>query len=471
MSPHSVAGSDDDRGWSSESVNVRDSAELLPTSHDLREALEDEAATLDWKENSIGKTWQNYVLVARRWIFKNDVGGSDSFANAWMRKALVAGSYILAWYTTSLVLSLYNKWLFSEDHYNFKFPLFTTMIHMIMQFSLSGVAVAFIWPRMRPARHPAVKDYFTKVLPCGVATGMDIGLSNSSLKVISLSFYTMVKSGAPVFVLLFAFLFGLERPTWTLSGVIIVICFGVFLMVLNETEFNWAGYVEVQIATVLSGLRWALTQMLLERESMGMNNPLATNLFLAPLMALSLLIACSIIEGIPTVFQSPFFATFGSTLSILGAIFLGGSIAFLMVVSEFFLISTTSVVTFSIAGILKEIITIIAAAKVFGDEFPANKIVGLIISISGIAGYNYMRIRHMRKKHRAEARKTLGPFQESVEEDEEDEDTRLVAAGRGLYGFHPVNAIAGSRPSREEELDLGFMGYDDLDLNDDPDSL
>jgi len=49
------------------------------------------------------------------------------------------------------------------------------------------------------------------VVPNGVSTGLDIGLSNYSLMLITLSFYTMCKSATPVFLLVFAFVWGLER--------------------------------------------------------------------------------------------------------------------------------------------------------------------------------------------------------------------------------------------------------------------
>ena len=49
------------------------------------------------------------------------------------------------------------------------------------------------------------------VVPNGTATGLDIGLSNFSLSLITLSFYTMCKSTTPVFLLFFCFAWGLER--------------------------------------------------------------------------------------------------------------------------------------------------------------------------------------------------------------------------------------------------------------------
>lgn len=33
--------------------------------------------------------------------------------------------------------------------------------------------------------------YLTRIAPCGAATGLDIGLGNTSLKFISLTFYSM----------------------------------------------------------------------------------------------------------------------------------------------------------------------------------------------------------------------------------------------------------------------------------------
>ena len=51
-------------------------------------------------------------------------------------------------------------------------------------------------------------------MPNGVSTGLDIGLSNFSLSLITLSFYTMCKSTTPIFLLCFCFLWGIEK--WAL---------------------------------------------------------------------------------------------------------------------------------------------------------------------------------------------------------------------------------------------------------------
>ncbi|TPX39653.1 hypothetical protein SeLEV6574_g07071 [Synchytrium endobioticum] len=314
-------------------------------------------------------------------------------------KAFTAAIYIVGWYTLSIFLSMYNKWLLSSDYHGFGYPLFTTGVHMIVQSGLSFLMLNTCLPNYKPSKAPSPWLFMTRVMPCGMATGIDIGLSATSLTQISVSFYTMVKSSAPVFVLIFAVLFGLERPTCGLVASVLVIVLGVVLMISDgeggssgTNMFNWSGFVQVQAATVASGFRWALTQILLSRAEMGMNNPLATTVILAPVMAVSLLATCGLIEGFGTLFTSDFFSTFESGMAILGIISVGGIIAFGLTMVEYLLISTTSVLTFSVAGIVKEIITISVSMTVFGDRFTFMNVVGLVTSILGIMGYNMLRI-------------------------------------------------------------------------------
>jgi solute carrier family 35 protein C2 len=104
--------------------------------------------------------------------------------------------------------------MFSPEHLNFHFPLFTTAIHMLVQFTLASIVLLCV-PRFRP-RHDSITNphnlsthtperepidnkkplmtlqfYLTRIGPCGAATGLDIGLGNMSLKFITLTFFSM----------------------------------------------------------------------------------------------------------------------------------------------------------------------------------------------------------------------------------------------------------------------------------------
>ena len=107
----------------------------------------------------------------------------------------------------------------------------------------------------------------TTVCPNGVATGLDIGFSNASLGFITLSFYTMCKSSAPLFLLLCAFIWRIEKPTWGLAGIVVVISIGLGMLVDGEVEFNLVGFLLVMSAAAMSGVRWTIAQVLLQVSS------------------------------------------------------------------------------------------------------------------------------------------------------------------------------------------------------------
>jgi solute carrier family 35 protein C2 len=144
----------------------------------------------------------------------------------------------------------------------------------------------------------------------------------------------MCKSSALIFVLLFAFLFRLERFSLHLIGVITLITAGVFLMVFDTTSVNIPGIVMVFSASALSGLRWALTETLMKKKSMGLSNPFATIFWLAPLMAAVLIPVSLGVEGWSNVFGSGHFDK-GSAIFTVLVILFPGAIAFAMVSTEY----------------------------------------------------------------------------------------------------------------------------------------
>ena len=112
------------------------------------------------------------------------------------------------WRTALLTDGQYNKWMFQQKNGEsastsvFPFPLFTTCIHMVVQFCLATLVLHFV-PRYRPptadahgARAPSPPGerrgwwlwdpkrpvmtrwfYLSRIGPCGAATGLDIGLA------------------------------------------------------------------------------------------------------------------------------------------------------------------------------------------------------------------------------------------------------------------------------------------------------
>ncbi|KAK1757444.1 hypothetical protein QBC47DRAFT_376013 [Echria macrotheca] len=329
------------------------------------------------------------------------------------RRLAINATLIGLWYTFSLLISLYNKWMFDKSKLNFPFPMFTTSMHMLVQFSLASL-VLFFFPSLRPGRghrsdlgqsrnepgKPIMTKmfYLTRIGPCGMATGLDIGLGNTSLQFITLTFYTMCKSSSLAFVLIFAFLFRLESPTWRLVAIIATMTLGVVMMVAGEVEFHLGGFLLVISAAFFSGFRWGLTQILLLRNP-ATSNPFSSIFFLAPVMFITLFTIAIPVEGFGALIAGieAIAAERGALVAPLLLLF-PGTIAFLMTASEFALLQRTSVVTLSIAGIFKEAVTISAAAIVFGDTMTFVNIIGLFVTLAAIGAYNYIKITKMRQE-------------------------------------------------------------------------
>ena len=319
---------------------------------------------------------------------------------------------------------------------------------MIVQFLLAST-VLLIFPSLRPhspvptASNPNPKPlvtpsfYLTRLVPTGVSTSLDIGLGNTSLRYITLTFYTMCKSSVLIFVLTFAFLFRLEAPSIKLVAIILTMTLGVLLMVYGETAFHALGFSLAMSASFFSGFRWALTQILLLRHP-ATSNPFVTLFFLAPIMFLVLFTIAlfaeqpaAVIVGLNLLVNKE-----GMAKSIL-LLFIPGALAFCMIAAEFTLLQRTSVVTLSICGIFKEVVTISAAGIIFHDELSAVNISGLLVTIACIACYNYLKVTKMRE----DARKSLGKKSDDVdhrsfpqqrsEAVETGEDSRPLMSGEG----------------------------------------
>ncbi|PQE27456.1 Triose-phosphate transporter protein [Rutstroemia sp. NJR-2017a BVV2] len=291
-----------------------------------------------------------------------------------VKKSLINGVLIGLWYMFSLSISLvsppmssladvancwkYNKWMFDKKHLDFQFPLFTTS-------------------RIRDPDHSENSPYLPQIAMC--------------------------KSSALAFVLLFAFVFRLETPSWRLVGIIFTMTVGVVMMVFGEVDFSAQGFILVIFAAFFSGFRWALTQILLLRNP-ATSNPFSSIFYLAPIMFMSLLIIATPVEGFPALWEGlkTLVEVKGPVLGPLLLLF-PGCIAFCMTASEFALLQRTSVVTLSIAGIFKEVVTISAAGLVFHDPLTPVNISGLFVTIAAIATYNWIKIRKMRADAQTEA--------------------------------------------------------------------
>ncbi|XP_066834343.1 solute carrier family 35 member C2 isoform X3 [Anser cygnoides] len=270
--------------------------------------------------------------------------------------ALGRAALVLLYYGFSIGITFYNKWLVKS----FPFPLLATLLHLLLIFALSALFRALARCRSgRPRATLSWADCLRRAAPAALSTSLDIGLSNWSFLYVTVSLYTMTKSSAILFILLFSLLFKLEEMRLALVLVVLLIAGGLFMFTYKSTQFNTQGFMLVLCASFLGGVRWTLTQILMQKAELGLPLSVSEKLF--------------------------HFHEAGMLLCLVGKLFLGGILAFGLGFSEFLLVSRTSSLTLSIAGIFKEICILFLATRLLGDHLSLLNWLGFAVCLSGIS--------------------------------------------------------------------------------------
>ena len=228
---------------------------------------------------------------------------------------------------------------------------------------------------------------------------------------------------------------------------------GLMLLVYGEAHFDGVGFALVMTASALSGLRWTITQVLLQggarggakvKESSrnassktapassssvlpasptrspsaaeagttsggggggdhghGGQGPVAVVAALMPVMALTVAFVSLLAERLWAVLpHSPYFDSLNSVMLTLGLVAGGAAIAFMMVWVEFTVIKLTSALTFMVAGTFKEIVTVLAAVAFLGESFSRINAAGLGVLVAGVALFNWTKYRKVAAEQR-----------------------------------------------------------------------
>ncbi|CAF4748292.1 unnamed protein product [Pieris macdunnoughi] len=299
------------------------------------------------------------------------------------QKGLLSLGLILLYFSLSIGLTFYQRWLLKDFH----FPLTVVMYHLIVKWLLS-VCVRFV-VGIITGQPQLVLPFITclrSVGPTGLASGIDVGFSNWALELVTISLYTMTKSTTIIFILGFAILLGLEKKSWSLVGIVLTIATGLIMFTYNATQFNLMGFDFLLLASFAGGLRWTFAQLLMQKSKLGLHNPVDMVFHVQPWMFFSLLPFMLAFEGFKC-FEKVIALAPGELFPTVLKVTVGATIAFAMEISEFLVVTYTSSLTLSIAGIIKELCILVLAVEVSGDQLSPINVVGLVVCLMGISGH------------------------------------------------------------------------------------
>ena len=199
----------------------------------------------------------------------------------------------------------------------------------------------------------------------------------------------MTKSTTIIFILIFSLVFKLEKKSWTLVLIVMLISAGLSMFTYEATEFNALGFILVLIASLVSGVRWTMAQLFMQHSESGHQNPLDMVYHVQPWMLIPVLPFAAFFEGPQVASSCLLLGSYDVHKVILTVIKVGAGalLAFAMELAEYLVVVNTSSLTLSIAGVFKEVFTVVLAVEWAGDSMSPVNVIGLILCVGGISAH------------------------------------------------------------------------------------
>jgi hypothetical protein len=185
----------------------------------------------------------------------------------------------------------------------------------------------------------------------------------------------MLKAFTPVAVLLFSFFSGLEKTSVMELYIVGVICLGVALTSVGETFFSWLGFTFQSLAIVAESSRLVLTNLLMRQLKL---DPLSSLYYIAPMSAVLIAVPFLYFEYALLPFERMYTTEFATTMLI------NAAVAFTLNVAVVLLISNTSALVLTLAGIVKDIMLVVLSVVVFASPVTPLQYAGYGVALLGL---------------------------------------------------------------------------------------
>lgn len=292
----------------------------------------------------------------------------------------------MAYIAISASLINYNKFLMHEDKFPYAVPL--SAIHMFVSFGLSVAVYAISelsgfgkssFPGVALVRQDPV-SFIRKLLPLSLFFALSICCSNQAYMYCSVPFLQMCKEMNIVMIYVFSLLLGVETFNVRVLSILLVVLLGCAMSIHGEMSFSRTGFAFQAVSQVAEVLKILIQQILLQGLKI---DPLTMVMVMSPLCFVTLSVAMYFfwVPGIVAHAQAHW-------LHLL----LNGCNAFALNVCVAIVIRVASGVSFVLAGVVKDVVIVVAAAALFGAHIGYNQAVGFGIAVLGVGAHSLNKI-------------------------------------------------------------------------------
>ncbi|CAN1130759.1 GDP-mannose transporter GONST5 [Linum perenne] len=288
---------------------------------------------------------------------------------------------IVQWWGFNVTVIIMNKWIFQK--LDFKFPLSVSCVHFIC--SSIGAYIAIKVLKIKPLIVVDPEDLWRRIFPMSCVFCINIVLGNVSLRYIPVSFMQTIKSFTPATTVILQWLIWRKYFDWRIWASLVPIVGGILLTSITELSFNALGFTAALLGCLATSTKTILAESLLHGYKFDSIN---TVYYMAPFATMILGIPAMLLEGNGVL---EWFHTHETIYSSLFIILLSGVLAFCLNFSIFYVIHSTTAVTFNVAGNLKVAVAVLVSWMIFKNPISALNAVGCAITLVGCTFYGYVR--------------------------------------------------------------------------------
>jgi len=224
---------------------------------------------------------------------------------------------------------------------------------------------------------------------------INIVLGNVSLRYIPVSFMQTIKSFTPATTVILQWLVWSKHFEWRIWASLVPIVGGILLTSVTELSFNIFGFCAAMVGCLATSTKTILAESLLHGYKFDSIN---TVYYMAPFATMILALPAMLLEGGGVI---NWFYTHNSVVPALIIILGSGVLAFCLNFSIFYVIHSTTAVTFNVAGNLKVAVAVLVSWLIFRNPISAMNAIGCGITLVGCTFYGY--VRHLISQQQAAA--------------------------------------------------------------------
>jgi drug/metabolite transporter (DMT)-like permease len=223
--------------------------------------------------------------------------------------------------------------------------------------------------------------WYTRVLPVGLSFAATLSLGNMVYLYLDIGFIQMLKSFAPVLILVVGYLSGVEKVTIPLVVSVLLVTIGTVVTCFYSAKFNVWGFIIMLGSLSAEAVRLVLTQFFLKNLKFGV---IQTQYLLSPASALWLFAASLVFEIPQMMVKKDILILINNPTPVLVMILTGVGMNF---VSNM-VIQFTSSLTMKILTTMRNILLVFVGVSFYREVVTDIQMIGYLISLTGFVGYN-----------------------------------------------------------------------------------